>query len=288
MKHFFIVGLAFSMCFSLNAQVFDSTLVNNKAFVELNYSELSTVITALQTQIALLEAAVALNTDKVGITPAQSDAISENTLKVGYTEALVSANADVAANTAKEPGIANLADYLTVGSDILTISGANLMVNSGHADGTTGGTVNGLGNIIIGYDEDDGDTKTGSHNLVVGKDHTYSSYGGIVVGLNNSITGAYSSVSGGSFNTASGDYSSVSGGVNSTAWGVYSSVLGGSANTASGSYSTVSGGAINTASGQHSSILGGYGNTISSTNASGVGEPGNTWLGSEAAADDVD
>ena len=30
------------------------------------------------------------------------------------------------------------------------------------------GTVNGLGNLIVGYNEDSGNTKTGSHNVVIG------------------------------------------------------------------------------------------------------------------------
>jgi hypothetical protein len=44
---------------------------------------------------------VIANTDKVGITAQQSDAITTNTDKVGYTEALVSANADVVLNKSK-------------------------------------------------------------------------------------------------------------------------------------------------------------------------------------------
>ncbi|MDB9770663.1 hypothetical protein OAB31_00460 [Polaribacter sp.] len=44
---------------------------------------------------------VVANTAKIGITTEQSDAITANTAKVGYTEALVSANPDVVANTAK-------------------------------------------------------------------------------------------------------------------------------------------------------------------------------------------
>ena len=93
--------------------------------------------------------------------------------------------------------IEGLENYLTVNESTNTvlISGANLQVVSGG--GSTGATVNGTGNIIIGYDEDNGDDKSGSHNLVVGYGHTYSSYGGIVVGYENSITGEYSSVSGG-------------------------------------------------------------------------------------------
>jgi len=44
---------------------------------------------------------VAANTAKIGITTGQASAIAANTAKVGYTEALVSANSSVVANTAK-------------------------------------------------------------------------------------------------------------------------------------------------------------------------------------------
>ena len=143
--------------------------------------------------------------------------------------------------------IEGLENYLTVNESTNTvlISGANLQVVSGS--GETAEAVNGTGNIVIGYNEDDGgDDKSGSHNLVVGYGHTYSSYGGIVVGRHNSITGNYSSVSGGADNTASGDYSSVSGGFSNTASGIDSSVSGGWDNTASGGGVSVSGDAGNT------------------------------------------
>ena len=138
-------------------------------------------------------------------------------------------------------GIEGLEEYLSVdeANKTILISGANLQVVSGQ--GSTGASVNGTGNIIIGYDEYQyPDDKSGSHNLVVGARHTYSSFGGIVVGYNNSITGEYSSVSGGSASTASGTHSSVSGGYVNTASGTNSSVSG--VVTPSGYYSSVSGG----------------------------------------------
>ena len=164
------------------------------------------------------------------------------------------------------------------------VTGANLHVRSGND--TTDGAVNGLGNVIIGYDEartfyscslgweyidqasceeNDGQwwmsNKTGSHNLVIGKDHNYSSLGGIVAGRLNTISNEYASVSAGEYNIASGRLSSVSGGTNNTARGFYSSVNGGAVNTARGFYSSVSGGADNTASGFYSSVSGGEYNT---------------------------
>ncbi|MBT3432589.1 MAG: hypothetical protein HN435_01620, partial [Nitrospinaceae bacterium] len=69
--------------------------------------------------------------------------------------------------------------YVTVdANDNIFITGANLHVRDGSSD--TGGAINGLGNLIVGYDENSSNIKTGSHNIVVGPYHTYSSYGGLV------------------------------------------------------------------------------------------------------------
>ena len=140
-------------------------------------------------------------------------------------------------------GIEGLDTYLSVdeATNTVLISGANLQVVSG--EGSTDATVNGTGNIIIGYDEmnwSDISDKSGSHNLVVGRSHTYSSYGGIVVGYNNSITEDYSSILGGQGNTAMGSRSSVLGGKDNTASGNNSTILGGYLNVASTLYSSVS------------------------------------------------
>src|SRR6516225_9974178 len=93
----------------------------------------------------------------------------------------------------------------------VVISGANLRIVNGL--GQTG-TTNGLGNLIVGYNEERGsgqDNRTGSHNVVVGMQHNFPNVGGIVVGWFNEIRGGWSSVSGGISNTARGYGSSVSG-----------------------------------------------------------------------------
>ncbi|MCG8590604.1 MAG: hypothetical protein MJE66_15035, partial [Proteobacteria bacterium] len=66
----------------------------------------------------------------------------------------------------------------TVGNDVF-FEGCNVHVRNGA--GTTN-TTNGLGNLIIGYNEAGAvpPTRTGSHNLVVGEAHGYSSYAGVV------------------------------------------------------------------------------------------------------------
>ena len=104
----------------------------------------------------------------------------------------------------------------------LDISGINVRIHNGS--GTTGGPVDGLGNLIVGYNElgdPSGDDRTGSHNLVTGQQNSFSSYGGLVAGQSNTVSGPWSSVSGGYDNTASGYFSSVSGGSNRSASSTY-------------------------------------------------------------------
>lgn len=111
----------------------------------------------------------------------------------------------------------------------IIFSGVNVRIVNGS--GSTEGKLNGLGNLIVGYNEPRGEghetLHSGSHNVIVGSKHNYSSYGGLVVGAANTISGKYSSVCGGQWNTATGEYSSVSGGHLNAAKGNYSCIRGG-------------------------------------------------------------
>ena len=82
-------------------------------------------------------------------------------------------------------------------------------------------TTNGLGNLIIGYNETGGPAlpRNGSHNLIIGPEHSFSSYGGLVAGVANEISGPHASVCGGEDNVASGDAAVVIGGASQTASG---------------------------------------------------------------------
>jgi hypothetical protein len=127
--------------------------------------------------------------------------------------------------------------HVTGDANEVVITGANLRIVNGL--GTTD-TTNGLGNLIVGYNEmrqenpdcpriflTCTDTRTGSHNVVVGQEHNFSRFGGVVgnrasvsAGANNVASGFLdASVSGGENNIASGNFSSVSGGSNRTAPG---------------------------------------------------------------------
>lgn len=106
-------------------------------------------------------------------------------VSIETTEGLAAAAANTAATAANTAAREDLAQYVEVDTTnhVVRFTGANVQIRSGA--GASWGTgdddspdVNGLGNLIIGYDEDDENDKTGSHNLVLGPYHTYSQAGG--------------------------------------------------------------------------------------------------------------
>ncbi len=189
--------------------------------------------------------------------------------------------------TLQSQSVPNLAGYLTVdlstpSRPTLRVAGANLQIVNGL--GTTQ-TTNGLGNLIVGYNENRPaatpaqcsvggftdqatcefvgfgfwgvDFRSGSHNVVVGQRQNYSRFAGLVVGYQSTINGRWASVSGGQENIAAGDVSSVSGGYRNVASGGGASISGGQLNKATQFFSSVSGGTTNTASGLNASVSGG-------------------------------
>jgi hypothetical protein len=255
-------------------------------------------ITVLQTDvannasdIATIGSAVAANTSNIatnvsdivsnsGNIATNASNIAANTSSVATNAGNIATNATNIATNATGIGALNTTfSGVSRGGtpDTLTFSGMNVQVVDGSGD--TDGTINGLGNLIVGYNENNfSATRTGSHNLVVGLEHGYTSYAGSLAGWGNTVSGASASVSGGTLNTASADYSSVSGGYVNEASGWRSTVSGGSYNTAGGDYSSVSGGYLNTASGDYSSVSGGRWNQSSASNSSVSGGSSN-WAG---------
>ena len=162
--------------------------------------------------------------------------------------------------------------YITGGPNEVVITKANLRIVNGLGET---GTTNGLGNLIVGYNElrsfpENPSVHTGSHNVVVGRRNNFSSFGGLVVGESSEISNEFSSVSGGIANTASGLFSSVSGGLRNTAAGEFASVSGGAVNEATGRGSSISGGFGNLADGQATSVGGGLENTASGLGGASV------------------
>jgi len=132
--------------------------------------------------------------------------------------------------------------------------GGNVFITNGEDNISE---MNGKGNLIVGGKSADVEANPGSHNVIIGSDNKYSSFGGLVVGKENEISGSYASVAGGKGNIASGSHSSISGGWANKAKKSYSSVSGGAVNKANGLGSSISGGSFNYADGPYSSIGGG-------------------------------
>ena len=150
-------------------------------------------------------------------------------------------------------------------------------------------TLNGKGNLVVGYSRLDGTLdRGGSHNLVVGDFHDFTGHSSIVSGTDNhvdasnavslggmggrvsadyaaTVGGLYNAASapyaaalGGGYNTANGANSLAVGGYNNTATGTFSSAAGGRNNDATGDYTMVAGGTMNDVEGEAETVAGGY------------------------------
>ncbi len=150
------------------------------------------------------------------------------------------------------------------GKPTAVFSAVNVQVVSGS--GSTSGTVNGEGNLIVGYAENtSGHSQTGSNNLIVGSENGWKSYGGIVGGFKSQATGKYASTVGYD-NIASAEFSFAAGEVNKAS-GAGASALGGEHNVAQGNESSVLGGDWNLASDPFASVVSGC------ENLAGAGSP---------------
>jgi hypothetical protein len=155
----------------------------------------------------------------------------------------------------------------------ITFHNANIHIVNGMGQTQL---VNGLGNLIIGYNDDpinennttlfaptalvSGD-RGGSHNLVMGRWNRYlsSSFGGIIAGEGNSIFGECNSVLGGESNlVVQGNANVVVGGARSQASGSGAVISGGWGNATNSSYAVICGGAGSVANAWGSVIVGGY------------------------------
>jgi hypothetical protein len=115
----------------------------------------------------------------------------------------------------------------------IVFKGCNLQVKSK----TSESTIDGTGNLIIGWDDNPSSAlsgyRSGSNNLVCGDNQTFTSFGCFLAGGNNTATASMAAVSGGFNNTASNSEATVSGGANNVASGYLSVVSGGNGITAS-------------------------------------------------------
>lgn len=166
----------------------------------------------------------------------------------------------------------------------LFVDGGNLHVQDGTgATYSESGAGNGLGNVIIGYDEDNGDEKSGSHNLVVGPYHSYAFAGNVVGGYDNAVSATAAAVLGGYGNQVGGDQSVALGGTYLTVDGYHSAAIGGNMNSVSGPNSVSLGGFSIDLDGDNSVTVAGFDNTLSSDNAAIVAGDHHHLSGSWAA-----
>ena len=179
---------------------------------------------AMQAQIETLKAQVdqlTLNMSKLA-TPDALNAVQKDIYTLqGTVTALDKKTADIIPELGKYVKIDTNSISGVNGPHIL-ITGANVHVRSGSgATDNNAAPFAGLGNLIIGYNENTTPTptlvRTGSHNLVGGGMNSFSSVGGIVFGYQNTLSGPYASILGGSVNTAAGPKSTVYGGTSQTA-----------------------------------------------------------------------
>ena len=105
---------------------------------------------------------------------------------------MTSVEADVAEQGTVTSALEPVSLYLSAdpATNSVKFTGANVFVQSGSGATDDKGTLTGLGNLIVGYDEVLSGLelpRTGSHNLVVGQYHGYSGWGGVVFGSFNDI-----------------------------------------------------------------------------------------------------
>lgn len=179
-----------------------------------------------------------LNTQSATITALQA-ALNQ---KIAETRGYADNAANLArtnANAYSDSRLAPVSDkliHITRNGNNLLINGANVFIRNGL--GSTYSTGNGLGNLILGYNESrnqgtaNPDVRTGSHNLIVGSGANYTLNGSYITGINNTSNGHHASVYGGTGNVATGTYSVVVGGFNNKTNGGWSAILGGRDRTA--------------------------------------------------------
>jgi uncharacterized coiled-coil protein SlyX len=237
------------------------------AALEANDAAQDATIAALAADVATLQSSVATLQSDVG--DLQSD-VGDLATSVGSLESDVgdletdvgTLQTDVGTLQSGVSALLTLTASMSLetvdGQPTLRFTGVNVQVVDGT--GSTAGA-NSLGNLIVGYNENSSDVRTGSHNLVVGPNHSYSSYGGFVAGRDNTVNGSNATVAGGTGNTATNGDSAVLGGFDNEANGTASVIVGGRNNEATGEHSAVLGGELNDSAGLRTTVAGGFNNT---------------------------
>lgn len=188
-------------------------------------------LAALQAQVVELQSKLAALTNSSDsllalLTEAQTQ-ISALQGRVQVLEANGGGGGTIPAN------LTALSKYMTVDTNpvngvtgphvILTGVNVHIRSGSGFTDDNVngGGMLTGLGNLVVGYNEGAPAQRGGSHNIVGGTLNLFPSFGGLVVGRQNIISGEYATVTGGYQNEASGALSSILGGQRGSTTGLF-------------------------------------------------------------------
>lgn len=274
---------------------FQSGAVAVAAEVNGNFTAVATGVNDNDARITALETTIATLQNKIDALTTRVDTLETDL--AATSSQLADADARLAA--VESNSVLDLDGYLLLDSSgtyaIARFTGVNVQIVNGTGIEST---INGLGNLIVGYDEPTtglgfswcsdptqisqnfcelgGDIwaesqKSGSHNLIVGNRNSYTGYGGVVFGENNVINADGASVLGGSANMVRYLAGAIVGGNSNLVIG-YSgaAILGGLDNETNAAYSSVVGGEANVASGSRSTVVGGFANSTGAGATSAV------------------
>jgi hypothetical protein len=208
-----------------------NTAQANAADIVANYTGIATNATALTANQILIASNQTLISDNTTFIATNMADIETN----GYATADVATDLDTLETLTL--GVDKLLAVTEVSGTDLVFSGVNMHLQSGSGSSDDNGTLLGLGNLVIGYNETSTGsaiTRAGSHNLVLGTGHEYTSWGGIVAGQSNNISAPNASIISGTSNTVSGQYGAIVSGSSSTVSGTYAVIVSGRDNKASG------------------------------------------------------
>lgn len=208
------------------AEAAENALADRATAFEHNITVLRTIVDAHETRLTALSG-------RAGSLEVRATALEHN---------ITVLRTIVDAHETQIGGLEERTQFISIEGTNMLLTGANLCIVNGTGSSAI---TNGLGNLVIGYNEDllgGPNGRGGSHNVVVGTEHSYSSYSGIVAGTFNSVAAPFASVLGGQHNTIFGPNAVICGGGFSLAAGSDSVICGGYGNGSIGDFSVVGGG----------------------------------------------
>ena len=206
-----------------------SSLQSDVNTLQTQNTALTNQVNALQSKLDLIAVTQNVNLDDLETSVANNTAniatnthdLNDSNGRLQYFVNVLNARIDPIETKTADMSIVNLT-YEGTSYKTVRFSHVNVQIvnGTGATDRAENGMLlgEGLGNLIIGYNEEANNTqtnpslRTGYHNLIIGKTNNYTSYGGAVFGEFNRITKKFATVTGGYDNIASKPYSSISGG----------------------------------------------------------------------------